>query len=97
MMVSCWSLATFARQYGRVTYPIERLSRTMAYIWEKDHRFSPPDGYRIVAEAVHPNAFPATGYEVRRPWERRRLRQRQYAMRLYERSDGPWGATLTSR
>ena len=69
----------------------------MSYIWEKDHRFSPSDNYRIIAEAIHPNAFPATGYEGRRPWERRRLRQRRYAMRLYERTDGPAPAALTSR
>ncbi|MCP4592877.1 MAG: hypothetical protein GY842_19245 [bacterium] len=57
------------------------------YIWEKDHRFTPPDNYRVVAEAPHPCQLQATVYELYRPWERRRLLSRPYTMRVYERVD----------
>jgi hypothetical protein len=58
----------------------------MFYVRQRDDRFNPPDGYDLVAEAVHPNAFPAVGYEGHKPWERRRLRERRYTMQLYERT-----------
>ncbi|MBU0717758.1 MAG: hypothetical protein KJ749_05865, partial [Planctomycetes bacterium] len=35
---------------------------------EKETHFAPPPGYRLVAEATHPTAFPATGYEAYKPW-----------------------------
>ncbi len=57
----------------------------LGYIAERETRFQPSTEYRLVAEAPHPEAFPAMGYEGRKPWERRRLHERQYTMRLYER------------
>jgi hypothetical protein len=57
----------------------------MFYIRERHDCFEAPAGYRLVAEALHPNAFTAVGYEGHKPWERRRLRERRYTMRVYER------------
>jgi hypothetical protein len=57
----------------------------MWYFRERYDRFIPPEGYRLIAEALHPEVFPFTGYEGRRPWERERLARRQYTMRIYER------------
>lgn len=57
----------------------------MWYIKGKYDRFTPPEGYVLVAEAPHPLLFPATGYEGSKPWERSRIQQRQYTMRIYQR------------
>ena len=57
----------------------------MFYIRERYDRFEAPAGYKLVAEALHPNAFPAVGYEGHKPWERRRFSERRYTMRVYER------------
>ncbi|MGB2987924.1 MAG: hypothetical protein WBE26_18805 [Phycisphaerae bacterium] len=57
----------------------------MWYFRKAYHRFTPPKGYRLVAEALHPEVFRGTGYEGRKPWERDRIRRRQYKMRIYER------------
>jgi hypothetical protein len=57
----------------------------MFYIRERYDRFEPPPGYTLIAEAPHPNALPAVGYEGHKPWERKRLRERRYTMRIYER------------
>jgi hypothetical protein len=59
----------------------------MFYIRERYDRFEPPPGYALIAEAPHPNALPAVGYEGHKPWERKRLRERRYTMRIYERVD----------
>jgi len=60
----------------------------MGYIAERDTRFSPGAGYVLAAEAPHPELLPALGfYEGRRPWERRRLAERGYTMRIYRRDD----------
>jgi hypothetical protein len=59
----------------------------MIYVFEPDVRFAAPEGYRPLAEALHPAAFAPTLYETQRPWERTRLLQRRYTMRLYERAD----------
>jgi hypothetical protein len=64
---------------------------------ERDHRFVQPEGYRLLAEAAHPSTFPATGYEAYKPWGRRRLADRQYQMRIYERVDPPEPVALTAR
>ena len=72
----------------------------MIYVFEPDVRFAAPEGYRPVAEALHPAAFAATLYEMQRPWERTRLLQRRYTMRLYERAaEDPagMGERLSSR
>ena len=50
---------------------------------ERDHRFTVPDDYQLVATGVHPAAFPAISYEAYPPWCRRRLVERHYRMRLY--------------
>jgi len=71
--------------------------KCMIYIWEKDYRFQVPDDYRLIAQDLHPNALPATGYEVHKPWERKRLVRRGYRMRLYERIDNAQPVTLTAR
>lgn len=61
----------------------------MWYIRERYDRFVPPAGYELVAEALHPQVFRAAWYEGRKPWERRRLRDRGYTMRVYRRvNDG---------
>ncbi|UCC31081.1 MAG: hypothetical protein JSU86_02155 [Phycisphaerales bacterium] len=68
----------------------------LKYMWYVRHRydrFTPPAGYTLVAEALHPEVFPATGYEGRKPWERKRIRQRQYTMRIYERVSNVRNAT----
>ncbi|MFQ5493958.1 MAG: hypothetical protein ACE5EX_01120 [Phycisphaerae bacterium] len=57
------------------------------YIRQRPNRFKPPAGYVLAAEAVHPEAFRALGYEGRKPWERRRLRSGSWRMRLYRRVD----------
>ena len=56
------------------------------YFRERDYRFTPPPGYELLAEAVSPLALPATVYEAHKPWVRRRLLERRYTMRIYERS-----------
>ncbi len=55
----------------------------MWYIRERYDRFVAPPGYELVAEAPHPQVFRAAWYEGRKPWERRRLRDRAYTMRVY--------------
>ena len=68
----------------------------LKYMWYVRHRydrFTPPAGYALVAEALHPEVFPATGYEGRKPWERKRIRQRRYTMRIYERVSNVRNAT----
>lgn len=57
----------------------------MWYVRQRYDRFISPEGYTLVAEAPHPELFRANGYEGRKPWERRRIHNRQYKMRLYER------------
>ena len=64
---------------------------------EADRRFDPPEGYRLVAEATHPTAFPAIGFEAYKPWGRKRLLSRQYQMRIYELVDAEEPVTLTAR
>ncbi len=65
----------------------------MWYIRQRYDRFAPPAGYTLVAEALHPEVLPATGYEGRKPWERKRIRQRRYTMRIYERLSNVRNAT----
>lgn len=57
------------------------------YVRERYDRFEPPPGFRLIAEAPHQELFAAALYEGREPWERKRLRQRDYTMRIYERDD----------
>lgn len=66
------------------------------YVREADPHFDKPEGYRLVAEATHPAAFPATAYEGFKPWERRRLYARRYKMRIYERTDSATSLTMSS-
>ena len=66
----------------------------MWYIRERYDRFEPPDDFELVAQALHPEVIPASGYEGRKPWERTRIRDRQYMMRIYQRKSQP--ARLTS-
>jgi hypothetical protein len=64
----------------------------LKFLWSirgRYDRFEPPAGYTLVAEALHPEVFPATAYEGRAPWERSRIRQRDYTMRIYERQQVP--------
>lgn len=84
------------------SHPAARESATrfigvnLKYMWYVRHRydrFTPPAGYTLVAEALHPEVFPATGYEGRKPWERKRIRQRRYTMRIYERVSNMRNAT----
>ncbi len=56
------------------------------YFPERDHRFTPPPSYQLIAQAVSPLALPATGYEAHKPWVRKHLWQRRYTMRIYERA-----------
>lgn len=56
------------------------------YFRGQDDRFTLPEGYELVAERLSPLTFPATGFEAYKPWERKRLMQRQYTMRIYERA-----------
>ena len=49
--------------------------------------FIPPNGYRLVTQALHPNAFPGPGYEGFRPAVRERFLERQPTMRIYQRPD----------
>jgi len=67
------------------------------HVRERDRRFTPPVGYKLRATAVHPTAFPATGYEAYKPWGRQRLATRRYLMRIYERTAAPESLTLTAR
>jgi hypothetical protein len=67
------------------------------YHRREDHRFAPPRGYALIAEALSPTAFPATGYEAYKPWERKRLVQRAYTMRIYERSESSPRFAATER
>ncbi len=55
------------------------------YVRGRYDRFTAPPGYELVAEALHPEVFPATTYEGRKPWERNRIRDRRYTMKIYER------------
>lgn len=57
----------------------------MFKIRQADQRFVAPSGYVLIEEAVHPGGLAATAYEGHKPWERRRLVDRRYTMRLYER------------
>lgn len=59
----------------------------MWYVRQRYDRFVPPAGYTLVAEALHPEVFRAGWYEGRKPWERWRIAERQYTLRLYERQD----------
>lgn len=66
----------------------EFICTNFKYLWyvrERYDRFEPPPGYTLVGEALHPEAFRAAWYEGRKPWERRRIQQRQYKMRIYRR------------
>ena len=54
------------------------------YFSERETRFVPPEGYRLVAEARTPLALPSTVYEGRRPRERNRLVGRGHQLRIYE-------------
>lgn len=58
----------------------------MGYIRDRYDRFIPPEGYRLVGEALHTEVFAANGFEGRKPWERKRIRRRRYTMRIYERA-----------
>ncbi len=66
----------------------------VGYVRDRYDRFVPPDGYALIAEAPHTELFPAGWYEGRKPWERRRIHERRYTMRIYERTDG--GERVTS-
>lgn len=67
------------------------------YYRQKDTRFEPPAGYEEIARAESPTAFPATGYEAYKPWERRRLVRRRYAMRIYKRKADALGSAVLVR
>jgi len=58
------------------------------YVRKAYEAFDPPPGYRLLAEAPHPDRFPAHQYEGRKPWERTRLHDRPLTLRLYQREDG---------
>lgn len=60
----------------------------MWYVRERYDQFIPPLGYELAAASLHPEVFRGAWYEGRKPWERRRLRERGYTMRLYRRLDG---------
>lgn len=60
-------------------------TKFMWYIRGRYDRFEHPAGYKLVAEAPHPSLLAASGYEGSMPWERNRVRKRQYTMRIYER------------
>jgi hypothetical protein len=64
----------------------------MFYIPDRDSHFEPPPGYRLMAQAPHPLGSKLLQYEGHKLWERRRLRERRYTMRVYER---PADETLT--
>ncbi len=65
------------------------------YIPQRYDRFVPPTGYELVAETPHPHVFRAAWYEGRKPWERRRLSDRPFTMRVYRRvNDGVSRASL---
>jgi hypothetical protein len=68
----------------------------VGYVRDRYDRFVPPDGYALIAEAPHTELFPACWYEGRKPWERRRIRERRYTMRIYERTDGTERLTSAS-
>ncbi|MGB0715212.1 MAG: hypothetical protein ACPGXK_05000 [Phycisphaerae bacterium] len=53
----------------------------------KDAPVALPEGYSILAEAVHPSANAWVAFEGYKPWERRRLLERRYKMRLLARED----------
>ncbi len=57
----------------------------LGYVPETLNRFVVRPAYRLISECPHPENFPPYGYEGRRPWERRRLKEREYTMRVYER------------
>lgn len=61
--------------------------RWVPYVGDQYAEFQPPHGYRLIASAAAPWSLPAYRFEGRRPWERRRLAERGYSMRVYERSD----------
>ena len=74
----------------------------MRNIPEARDQFEPPEDYEMIAEAVNPLAHPAMAYEERTLSERRRLAERRYMMRIYEKKvpadgdrrayDGPFNA-----
>ncbi len=66
------------------------------YYRQRYDRFEPHSGYKLVAQAAHPESFPALGYEGRKPWERIRTRERHYSMRIYERIAEPQRLTSSS-
>ena len=59
----------------------------MWYVRDRYDRFALPDGYALATEALHSEVFPATAYDGRKPWERKRISKRGYTMRIYERVD----------
>ncbi|MHC5111148.1 MAG: hypothetical protein ACYTHJ_14860 [Planctomycetota bacterium] len=56
-------------------------------IRKKDAVFEPPDGYELIAEALHPGTMKLTSFEGFKPWERRRLQERRYTMRIYRKNE----------
>ncbi len=74
--------------------------RWMFYISEKNDRFHAPPSHTLIAEAKHPLAFPPLQFEGFRPCERKRVQERQYSMRIYQRHDdvdSKTDATLAAR
>lgn len=67
------------------------------YHRQEDTRYEPPAGYEEIARADSPWTFPASGYEAYKPWERRRLVQRRYTMRIYRRTIDVLGSVVTAR
>lgn len=61
--------------------------RWMFYISENNDRFQAPSSHGLIGEAIHPLAFPPLQFEGFRPCERKRMQERQYTMRIYQRND----------
>ena len=57
----------------------------MFQIKNKDAPINDLEGYEVIAEAVHPSAAPWVVFEGFKPWERKRLLDRRYHMRVYGR------------
>lgn len=61
-------------------------TKFMWYIRSRYDRFEHPEGYQLIAEAPHASLLAASGFEGSKPWERNRIRKRQYSMRIYQRT-----------
>lgn len=69
--------------------------RFIWYIPETQNAFAPSEEYQLIAEAPHPETLAPFWFEGRKPWERRRLEERQYTLRVYERKFTPKPDDLT--